>query len=76
MMENLTVVDVLLVDLIAVLRQQDRTAIVEALDVRSSHADVDTADHHVTFRFCIHHRFMHAFHRRFEIDNFAFAHAA
>jgi hypothetical protein len=73
---DLYILDVLLIDFVAILRQRDRTAIVKALNVRPRHAHVDTANHHVAFRFRIHHRFMHAFHRRFEINDFAFAYAA
>ena len=70
------VLDVLLVDFVAVFRQHDAAAIVEALDVRAGDADVNAPDHHVAFLFGIDHRFVHAFHRRFKIDDLAFAHAA
>ena len=72
---DLHVLDVLLVDLVALLGERDRAAIVEALDVRAGHADINAADHHVALRLRIDHRFVHAFHRGFEIDDLAFAHA-
>ena len=54
----------------------DAAAIVEALDVRAGDADVNAANHDVALLFGIDHRFVHAFHRRLEIDDLAFAHAA
>ena len=39
-------------------------------------ADVNAADHDVAFLLGIDHRFVHALHRRLEIDDLAFAHAA
>ena len=70
------ILDVLLVDLVAILRQHDAAAIVEALNVRAGYADINAANHDVAFLFGIDDRFVHAFHRRLEIDDLAFAHAA
>ena len=73
---DLYVFDVLLIDLISILRERDAAAVVEALNVRARYADVDAADHHVALLLGIDDRFMHAFHRRLEIDDLAFTHAA
>ena len=73
---DLDVFYVLLVDLVPVFRQRHQPAIVETLDVRSRHADVNASDHHVAFRFGIDHGFMHAFHRGLEIDDLPFPHTA
>lgn len=72
----LYVVDVLLVDLIALFRQGDATAVIEALDVRPGDADVDAANHDVALLLGIDHGFVHALHRRFEINDLALAHSA
>ena len=73
---DLHVLDILLVDLVAIFRQHDAAAIVEALNVRAGDADVDAANHDVAFLFGIDHRLVHALHRRLEIDDLALAHAA
>src|SRR5438270_3090257 len=73
---DLHVLDVLLVDLVAVLRQRDQPAVVEALDVRSGDTDVNAANHDVALRLGIDDRFVDAFHRGLEIDDLAFAHTA
>src|SRR5436190_3330164 len=73
---DLYVLDVLLVDFLAIVRDHDATAVVKTLNVRTSDADVDATDHDVALCFGVHHRFMHALHGRFEIDDFSFPHAA
>ena len=73
---DLHVLDILLVDLVAIVRQSDAAAIVEALNVRAGDADVDAANHDVALLFGIDDRLVHALHRRLEIDDLAFAHAA
>ena len=73
---DLHVLDILLVDFVVIFRQNDAAAIVEALNVRAGHADINTADHDVAFRLGVDDRFLHAFHRRLEIDDLAFAHTA
>src|SRR5438874_2535577 len=69
---HLDVFDVLFVDLIPVIRQHHAPAIIEALNVGTGDADVDAANHDIAFLLGIYHRFVDAFHRRFEIDDFAF----
>ena len=44
--------------------------------MRAGNADVDIANHDVALLFGIDDGFVHAFHRRLEIDDLAFAHAA
>ena len=44
--------------------------------MRTGDADVNASDHDVAFLFGIDDGFVHAFHRGFEIDDLAFAHAA
>ena len=73
---DLHVLDVLLVDLLVIVRQHDAAAIVKTLNVSAGHADVDTLDHDITFRLSIAQRFQDALHRRLKIDNLAFAHPA
>ena len=73
---DLHVLDVLLVDLVAVFRQHDAAAIVETLNVRAGDADINAANHDVALLLGIDHGFVHAFHGRLEIDDLAFAHAA
>src|SRR5438105_4525224 len=70
------ILHILLVDLIAIVRQQHAASIVDTLNVSAADADIDAANHDVAFLFGIHDRFVHAFHRRLEIDNLAFAYAA
>ena len=73
---DLHVLDVLIVDLVPILRQKDRAAVVKALDMRAGDRDVDAANHDVALRFRVDHGFVHALHRRLEVDDLAFAHAA
>src|ERR1700736_2626560 len=70
------VLDVLLVNFVPLIRQNDRTAVVEALDVRTGDGHVNAADHDVAFLFRVNDRLMDALHRRFEINNLAFADTA
>ena len=48
---DLHVVNVLFIDFIMVVRQNDAATVVETLNVRAGHADINTLDHHVAFRF-------------------------
>ena len=73
---DLYIFNILVVDLIAFFRQHHAAAVVETLDVTAADRDVNASDHHVAFLFGVDHRFVNAFHRRFKIDNLAFAHAA
>ena len=73
---DLHVLDILLVDLVAIFRQGDAAAVVEALDVRAGDADVDAPNHDVALLLGVDDRFVHAFHRGLEIDDLAFAHPA
>ena len=73
---DLHIFDILIVDLVALFRQHDATAVVETLNVTACDPDVNAANHHVAFLFGVDHRFVNTFHRRFKIDNLAFAHAA
>ena len=68
--------DILLVDFIAVLGQHHGSAVIEALKVRSANGDINAPDHDVAFLFGIDHRFVHAFHRGFKINDLAFTYAA
>src|SRR5579884_2946252 len=67
---------ILLVDFVALLREQDAAAIIETLKVRTGYRHVNAADHHVAFLFGIDYRFMHAFGSGLEIHDLALAHAA
>src|SRR5207253_9681347 len=69
------ILDVLLIDLIMVFRTCHAAAVIETLNVRPGHADVNAPNHDVAFLFCIDHSFMHAFHLCLKIDDLAFAHA-
>src|SRR5436190_19675570 len=73
---NFHVFDVLLVNFIAVLRQHDASAVVEALKVRPGNGYINAPDHDVAFLFRIDDRFVHAFHCRFKINDLALAYAA
>ena len=73
---DLHILDVLLVNLVAIFRQRHQAAVVEALDVRAGNADIDAADHHVALCLSVDHRFVHALHCRLEIDDLAFPDAA
>ncbi len=44
--------------------------------MRAGDRDINAPNHHVAFLFRVHDGFVHAFHGRFKIDNFAFAHSA
>src|SRR4029077_76343 len=68
------VFDVLLVNFIAVFGQHDAPAIVEALKGRAGNGHINASDHDVAFLFGIDHRFVHAFHCRFKINDLALAH--
>src|SRR5206468_6382436 len=70
------VFDILLINLIAVFRQHDATAIVEALKMRAGDSHVNTPNHDVAFLFGIDYCLVHAFHCGFEINDLALAHAA
>jgi len=70
------VFDVLLIEFIAVLGQHHGSAVVEALKVRPTNGDINAPDHDVAFLLGIDHRFVHAFHCRFKINDLALAHAA
>src|SRR5581483_2087724 len=70
----LHVLHVLLVDFVAIFREHDATAIVKALDVAARDRDKHAANHHIALLLGIHHGLVDAFHRGFEIDDFAFAH--
>src|SRR5437773_3030948 len=72
---NFYILNVLLIDLIAVFRQHHTPAVIETLNVRSSDTDVNAPNHDVAFLFGIDHRFVNALHGRFKINDFAFAHA-
>src|SRR5438034_11336830 len=72
---NFYILDVLRIDLIAVLRQNHTAAVIETLDMGPSDTDVNASNHDVAFLLGIDHRFMHAFHGRFKINDLAFAHA-
>src|SRR4029453_2192301 len=69
------VFDILLIDFIAILREHDASAIVEALKVRSGNGHGNAPDPPVAFLFGIHHRFVHTFHRCFKINDLALAYA-
>src|SRR5215469_8253084 len=73
---DLYILDILFIDLVTILRQHDTAAIVEALNVRAGHGDIDAADHDVALFFRVDDCFLDAFHGRLEVDDFAFAHAA
>src|SRR5262245_9737079 len=70
------ILDVLLVNFIAIIGQHDASAIVEALKMRPGNGHVNASDHYVAFLFGIYHRFVHAFHCRFKVNDLAFAYAA
>ena len=73
---DLYILDVLLINLIAIFGQHHAPAIIETLKVRPSDGDVNASDHDVAFLFGIDHRFVHAFHRGFKINDLAFTYAA
>src|SRR4029077_3468745 len=73
---DLNVFDILLIDLVAFIRQSDAATVVETLDVRAGNADVDAANHDVAFLFGVHDRLVHTLHRRLKIHYLALAHSA
>ena len=73
---DLHVLDVLLIDLLVIIRQHDAAAIVKTVNVGAGHPDIDTLDHDITLDLRVTQRFQNAFHRRLKIDNLAFAHPA
>ena len=70
------ILDVLLINLIAVFGQRHTAAVIEALKVRSGDGDENAPNHDVAFLFGIDHCFVHAFHRGFKINNLSLAHPA
>ena len=73
---DLYVLNILLIDFVAIFRQHDASAVIKALNMRPGDSDVNAADHDIAFLFGIDHCFVHAFHRRLEINDLAFAHTA
>src|ERR1700681_2522004 len=69
------ILDVLLIDLIVVFRTCHAAAVIETLNVRPGHTDVNAPNHDVALLFCLDHGFVHAFHRGLKIDDLALAHA-
>ena len=70
------ILDILLINLIAVLRQHHTPAIIETLKVGPGYGHVNASDHDVAFLFGIDHCFVNAFHCGFKINDLAFADAA
>ena len=70
------VLDVLLINLIAVFGQHHTPSIIKTLKMRPGDSDVNASDHDVAFLFGIDHCFVHAFHRGLKINDLAFAHTA
>src|SRR5215475_4052188 len=68
--------DVLLIDLVTVLWQHHTSAIVEALEMRPGNGHKNASDHDVASLFGVDYRFVNTFHRRFKVNDLAFAHAA
>jgi hypothetical protein len=73
---HLDVFDIMLVDLIPIVRQNYTTTIVETLDVGARHRHIDAANHHIALLLGIYDRFMHTFHCGLEIDDLTLADAA
>ena len=63
-------------EFVALFRKNDAPAIVEAEDMRPRDRHVNAPIHDVAFLLFVHDCFVNTFHRRFKIDNLAFAHAA
>ena len=73
---NFHVLNILLINFIAIFGQHDASTVIKTLQVRPGHRHVNAADHHIAFLFGIDHSFVHTFHRGFKINNFPLAHAA
>src|SRR5207302_10294405 len=71
--DNFHILNVLLINLIAVFGQHYTAAIIETLKMRPSNGDVNTPDHNVAFLLCIDYRFMHASHRWYRFNHLAFS---
>ena len=69
------ILNVLLINLIAVFGQRYTATIIETLKMRPSNSDVNTPNHNVAFLLGIDYRFVHTFHCCFKINDLAFAHA-
>ena len=73
---NFHVLDILLVNFIAIFGQHYASTVIKTLQVRPGDRDVNAADHHIALLFGIDHSFVHAFHRGFKINNFPLADTA
>ena len=70
------VLNILLINFVAIFGQHNASTVIKTLQMRPGDSDVNAADHHIAFLFGIDHSLVHAFHRRFKINNLPLAHAA